>query len=600
MNNLNYGVIGNGKTAFLISDKGNIEWGCLPEFNSSSAFAKILDKNIGGEFGFKVDEAYEVTQKYWDNTNILVTYFTDGDDKFEVWDFMPMYKTESGDFYHPADVVRYVKYISGSPKMKVNYNPRLGYAKHDTHSFANRKYIKSYTQNGAYESIYLYTNLDYEQVLQQETITLSQDAFFLISYNEKIIKPDLHKANLELQRTEVYWLNWVEKGLKFKSYTKEIVRSSLVLRLLTYNKTGAILAAITTSLPETIGEVRNWDYRFCWIRDSAMILRVLLSMGYRNEAYRFLSFILDVVPNKDEKIQIMYGIRGEKQLTEQILEHLEGYEGSSPVRIGNDAYRQKQNDIYGVLIDVIYQNFKNFHISLDVGEDLWTITKGILRSVKEHWKLPDKSIWEIRTEDRHFTFSKVLCWVAADRGEKIATILKKDHHQQKWQKLKEEIKQDILKNAWDEELQVFTQSYGNKDLDASNLLMEYYGFIEATDERFISTVKCTYENLSHNGLMYRYRNRDDFGTPSSSFIICSFWMIQSLYKIGEIEKARNMFDNLLAHSNHVGLFSEDMDFESKRLLGNFPQGYSHLALIETAILFSDGMTDDFKVIQAMS
>jgi len=596
MDNLNYGVIGNGRTAALVSQFGSIEWACLPEYNAPSQFAKLLDKEKGGEFAI-IAEDYQIKQRYWDNTNILVTNFSKGENVFELWDFMPIYKNESGDYYYPADVIRYVKYISGKPQFKCKYNPQLNYAKNKTSTFVAPHYIKSFSINGAYESIYLYSDLNYDQICHGDLITLDRDAFFLISYNEKIIKPTVIKANLELQRTEVYWLNWVDKGFKFKSYNQQIIRSSLVLRLLTFNKTGAIIAAITTSLPETIGEERNWDYRFCWIRDAAMMVSVLIKMGYRDEAHRFLNFILDIVPGKDDRIQIMYGIRGEKKLTESTLDHLAGYENSKPVRIGNAAYHQKQHDIYGVLVDVIYQDLKNFHVALDDAENLWTITRGILRTVEINWKNTDQSIWEFRNEEKHFTFSKVLCWVAADRGKKIAKLLQKPDYVEQWTLLADCIKEDIYSNAWDEEQQAFTQAYENEYMDASNLLMEYYGFIEPTDPKFISTVRRTYDKLAHKGMMYRYKNQDDFGLPSSSFTICTFWMIRSLYKIGDQQKAREMFDNLIANTNHLGLLSEDMDFETKRLLGNFPQGYSHLAMIETAIMFSGGYKEDDNVLQ---
>lgn len=594
MGNLNYGVIGNGKTAALISDKGAIEWLCLPEFNSPSIFAKILDAGIGGEFSFKVAEGYKITQYYWQNTNILVTAFKKGDDAFEVWDFMPLYKLERGDFYNTSDLIRYIRKISGNPAFTVVYEPKMNYAESETRAFSNKEYIKSFSVTGEYESVYLYTDLDHHCILTREEITLDTDAYFLLSYNEKLFKPDLWQANLELQRTEVYWLNWIEKGKKFKKYSDVIIRSALTLRLLTFNKTGAILAAITTSIPETIGEVRNWDYRFCWIRDASMIVSVLNRIGYKNEAKRFLNFVLDNVPTKEAKIQIMYGIRGEKTLTETTLDHLDGYENSRPVRIGNEAYVQKQNDIYGVLMDVIFQEIRYFKVSLEHSEDLWTITRGIVRGVENLWQEPDKSIWEIRTENRHFTFSKTLCWVAVDRGIKIAEMLNKPNYVEVWSCLRDQIREDILANAWNEEQQAFTQYYGSDDMDAANLLMGYYGFIGFDDPRYIKTVKKIYEELQYEGLMYRYKNHDDFGKPSSSFTICTFWMIQSLYNIGEKKKAIGMFERLLSYSNHLGLFSEDIDFKTKRLLGNFPQGYSHLALIETAVLLSEGAVDTDK------
>jgi len=289
----------------------------------------------------------------------------------------------------------------------------------------------------------------------------------------------------------------------------------------------------------------------------------------------------------------MYGIDGQKKLTEEILDHLDGYMGSKPVRIGNAAYHQKQNDIYGILMDVLYQQYLNYNNSLFYREELWTIVKATMVIVKDNWQKADKGIWEFRTEERHFTFSKLLCWVAIDRGVKIAELLFINEKVNKWQSLRDEIAADIYLNAWNEEKQAYTQSYGSPHLDASTLLMESYGFIDAMDPRYVSTVLATEKELCKDGLMYRYINNDDFGLPSSSFTICSFWFINSLFKIGKKKEAKSLFDQILGYSNHLGLFSEDIDFETKRLLGNFPQAYSHLALIETAINFSE-LSDEFQ------
>ncbi|MCG6190368.1 glycoside hydrolase family 15 protein [Maribellus maritimus] len=588
MINLDYGIVGNGKSVALISKNGATEWLCLPLFDSASVFSSLLDKEKGGNFEIIVDKSYSTNQKYLPKTNILVTRFTNGTDTFEIIDFMPRYHYRNGGdhIYSPPDYIRYFKWKSGRPKFRIKYDPRLEYGEKPTKTQIRSEFIKSKTVKGPYDSLYLYTNLNKKKVVNSEEVTMKSDLFFLISYNQKLLPQTQARAYLKLQRTKVYWLNWSEETHRFSHYNDEILRSALVLKLLSYDKTGAVLAAATTSLPETIGEIRNWDYRFCWLRDASMVIKVMTKLGHWRSASRFLNFIIDVVSDKDEKIQIMYGINKEKNLKERILTHFSGYEGSAPVRIGNAAYKQKQHDIYGILMDVIYQQFSLFDVSLENSEELWTITRSIVRIVKNNWRKPDRGIWEIRNEQKHFTFSKLLCWVAVDRGIKVAKLTKREEYIKPWTRLKNTIHDDIFKKAWNEEKKAFTQTYGNKDLDASTLLMESFGFIEATDERYISTVRATQKELSKNGLMYRYRNEDDFGLPSSSFTICTFWMIQALFKIGEEEEAQKLFDQLLSYSNHLGLFSEDIDFETKRLLGNFPQAYSHLALIETAMLFS--------------
>ena len=588
MDNLDYGIIGNCKTAALISKTGSLDWCCMPYFNSSSVFAKILDDEIGGSFEIQVSDDYKIKQEYLWQTNILSTVFDNGTDTFQLIDFMPRYPREDGTYYSPPDVIRYIRLVKGSPKMKVLFNPKLNYAKGETFSENKGDYIKSFTKEGKYDSLFLYSSFDLDDILEQKEIVINESAYFLLGYHEKLIKQSLDRAYLKFQRTKTYWMNWSEKTTRFSKYNEEILRSALVLKALSFKKSGAVLAAATTSLPETIGEERNWDYRFCWIRDASMVIKVMAGLGHVKSAKEFLQFIIDIIPDKDEKIQIMYGINGEKELTEHILDHLKGYKGSAPVRVGNAAYIQKQNDIYGILMEVIYQQFHQFETSLENSEVLWTITRGIVSIVEENWQKPDKGIWELRTEDRHFVFSKLLCWVAVDRAIKIGKLLRMGVNDSKWKALRSKIYDDIYNNGWNENIQAYTQSYGSEDLDASTLLMESYGFIEAKDPRFISTVKATEKELCKDGLMYRYKNKDDFGLPTSSFTICTFWFIDSLFKIGEKEKAKEMFDQLLSYSNHLGLFSEDIDFETKRLLGNFPQAYSHLALIETASNFSKG------------
>ncbi|MCY1722728.1 glycoside hydrolase family 15 protein [Prolixibacteraceae bacterium Z1-6] len=599
MKNMNYAVIGNCKSAALISEKGSIDWYCVPDFNSASVFAKILDDEIGGSFEIITDNSYSIKQSYIRSTNIVSTTFTSGDNCFEVIDFMPRYKN-NGEYFNPSEIIRYFRYRSGNPVFSILYNPKMEYAKYNTEIVAEDEYIKSSTTEGEYDSIYLYTNIDKQAIIQQKPIHLKEDAYVLVAYDEKLLTQTLDRQYLKLQKTKVYWLDWANSLTSFKSYNKEIVRSALILKLLSYDKTGAVLAAATTSLPESAGEERNWDYRFCWIRDASMSIKIMSKLGHLNTVKRFMKFIIDIIPDKDEKIQIMYGINREKNLTEETLTHLKGYKNSAPVRIGNAAYVQKQNDIYGVLVDVIYQQFIQFEISLENSESLWTIVRSIVRIVENNWQKPDKGIWEIRTDEKHFTFSKVLCWVALDRAIKIADIIHKEKYLKEWQKLANTIKTDILENAWNDEKGAFTQFYGSKDMDAANLLMESYGFIDAKDPKYIQTVIETEKELCYNGLMYRYKNQDDFGLPTSSFTICTFWLINALDAVGQRKKAKLMFDQLLKYSNHVGLFSEDLDFETKELLGNFPQAYSHLALIDTAINLSKGkITEDEQILEAI-
>ena len=320
-----------------------------------SVFARLLDKERGGYFGIDPVGDYSVVQSYIPSTNILSTRFTSGHDAFEVLDYMPRHRTSDHQRHCPPDIVRYIRTISGAPQIRVQYEPRPGYAQHPAITESNEHYIKSFTGGRPYESIYLYTSMDPKLVAAGEPIALEAESFLLLSYNQKITEPTVRSVRLDFERTKVYWMSWVAESKPRKAYSEEIERSALVLKLLSYQKTGAVLAAATTSLPEAIGSERNWDYRFCWLRDASLTIRVFTEIGHYEVGRRFLQFILDIIPFKDEKIQILYGIGGEKNVHERTLRWLSGYENSYPARVGNAAFRQKQNDVFGFVVDMIYQ-----------------------------------------------------------------------------------------------------------------------------------------------------------------------------------------------------------------------------------------------------
>jgi GH15 family glucan-1,4-alpha-glucosidase len=564
----------------------------LPQFDSPSVFGKILDDKIGGQFKIECDPSFSINQEYFKNTCILVTKFQSKNHEFHLIDFMPRYQKGSSNYYAPPEITRILKLVKGRPSFRVLYDPRLEYALGETKNYVKEDFVVSVVDADHYDTLYLYTDLDKRELLSGAKMILTKDHFMTVSYNEKIELPNTEFIQYEFEMTKVYWLNWCKKTPSFKIYNHEVLRSAMTLKLLTFEKSGAVLAAATTSIPETIGETRNWDYRFCWIRDASMVIKVIAKLGHVKIVENFIRYIIDLIPDKNEKFQIMYGINGEKILTEKTLDHLAGYEGSKPVRVGNAAFFQKQNDIYGILMDVIHYQIEKFSDNKERHEELWTIVKSIVWVVNNNWKLADKGIWEFRNNDQHFTFSKLLCWVAVDRAIKISYLIQGGKSANKWVRLRDEIHRDIMANSWNEEKQSFMQSYGSDHLDASVLLMEYYGFIEAKNPKYVKTVKAIEKELMHEDLLFRYKNDDDFGTPSSSFTVCSFWFINSLYKIGEEKKSKELFDKLLGFSNHLGLFSEDIDFKTKRLLGNFPQAYSHLALIDNAMNFNSFSVGD--------
>lgn len=583
-NSLNYGVIGNCRTAALISERGNIEWLCFPDFDSPSVFAALLDRTKGGSFGFDVSEQYAIRQTYVPHTNILQTRFTSDEGIFEVLDYMPCYHSFEKEHYLPAELYRYIRFVKGSPRFRIHYAPAPNYAQGEVHIRTTAEFIESYSSADNKDRQYLYSSLPLQAIADGEEIRLGKDEFLLLSYNEKVIPIDIEREKIEYCRTLVYWLNWTNRTKQYTCYNGVIERSMLVLKLLSYYN-GAMLAAVTSSLPEAVGEVRNWDYRFCWLRDASMSIETMFRVGHTGAARRFMKFIQSTFMSRHD-YQIMYGIRGERKLTEVIMEHLDGYKGSKPVRIGNDAYHQKQNDSFGYLMDLVWQYYRLMPGTLDEIEDMWEMVKSILATVTEEWRNPDKGIWEIRGEEQHFVSSKVMCWVALDRGVRIAEKLKKEEFAVRWREESEAIRRDVMEQGWKSEIQSFSQAYGNLALDSSLLLMEPYGFIAANDPHYRKTVEAVRKALFRKGLMYRYNSEDDFGVPSSAFTMCTFWLIRALFVTGQYNEAKTLFNQILQYGNHLGLFSEHLDFDTKEQLGNFPQAYSHLAIVNTALLFA--------------
>ena len=584
-NNLNYGVIGNCRTAALISERGSIEWLCFPDFDSPSVFAALLDRTKGGSFGFDVPDGYAVRQSYVPHTNILSTRFASDEGEFEVLDYMPCYRSFEKEHYLPAELYRYIRFVKGRPRFRIRYDPAPNYAQGEVRIRRTAGFIESYSSADNKDRQYLYSSIPLQAVAGREEIRLEKDEFLLLSYNEKVIPIDIEREKIEYCRTLVYWLNWTNRTRQSTCYNEVVERSMLVLKLLSYYN-GAMLAALTTSLPETVGGVRNWDYRFCWLRDASMSIETMFRVGHTGAARRFMKFIQSSFMSRHD-YQIMYGIRGERKLTEVILEHLDGYKGSKPVRIGNDAYHQKQNDSFGYLMDLVWQYYRLMPGTLDEIEDMWEMVKSILATVAEEWRNPDKGIWEIRGEEQHFVSSKVMCWVALDRGARIAAKLGKEEFAARWREEAEAIRRDVMEHGWKSEIQSFSQAYGNLALDSSLLLMEPYGFIAANDPHYRKTVEAVRKALFRKGLMYRYNSEDDFGVPSSAFTMCTFWLIRALFVTGQRNEAKTLFSQVLRYGNHLGLFSEHLDFDTKEQLGNFPQAYSHLAIVNTALLFAE-------------
>ena len=585
MKNYDYAIIGNCTSSALISSDCSIDWLCLPFFDSPSVFAKILDQDKGGYFKVSAANITKVEQYYVVHTPILRTVFTTKDGVFELRDYMPRFITSRKEYYCPPEIHRDILLISGNPKIIVELKPKPNYAISDSEFILESNHLKITSKKGEYVSFYFYSNLDYNKIMRSEPIELKGTSFLLFSYHEKLQDIDTDKVYIEYEKTKTYWLDWVYRTKVPSKYKDLLIRSAITLKLLTYQRSGAVIAAPTTSLPEIIGKDRNWDYRYCWIRDASMIVDLYARIGHMHSAQRYMDFVLNRRLLKHENISVMYGINGERLLTEKTLNHLAGYEGSKPVRIGNDAYRQVQNDIYGQLIEAIYTYLiTNRRARITIDEEIWTIVGDLANNVIKKWKEPDNGIWERRGEPRHYVHSKVMGWVAMDRAAKIASFIGKPNNAERWLKIASEIKRDILENGWDEGQKSFVMHYGSHKLDASNLLMLHYGFLDKSDPRVVSTVKKTYEKLTRSGFTFRYILEDEFGKPKNAFIVCTFWMINALYLIGEEKRSREMLKNVLLCLNKFNLLSEDVEINSYRLTGNFPQGYSHLALIQTILL----------------
>ncbi len=570
---MRYGIIGNCKTAALVHETGAIDWLCFPKFDSPSVFARLLDP-AAGSLKIKPAHPCHIHQSYIPQTALLRTQFDDGQNAFEVIDFMPRYR--KGLVYKkPVEIHRVIRPLKGSPVLSLSYKPRLNYARDNTNLKIRDDMIVA--SNGA-ETLYLYSSFSLADILSKKSMVLDQEHFVLLAYHEKFETPTLVYSNEMMERTKEYWEGWSNRCRLPSLFADEVLRSAITLKLLTYEDTGAVVAAVTTSLPEILGEKRNWDYRYCWLRDSSMILESLKSLGHFEEAKGFIQFLIRIFESKQSQVQILYNVDGNSNLDEKILPHLRGYKNSSPVRIGNDACHTRQNDIFGEVLNTIYLYYCHYE-SEKMPEEVWSLTKFLVNTVISDWQTPDAGIWELRHRRKHFTYSKVLSWVALDRGAKIAARLGKKSLETNWSKIAEIIHKDVCKKGWSKSKKSFTQSYGSAALDASLLQMEHCGFIKKSDPRWRQTVMGCERQLVHNGFAYRYTNADDFGKPKTAFILASLWMAQAFYSLGEHEKGLKLFENILSHSNHLGLLSEDIDVESGELLGNFPQAYSHLAII---------------------
>ena len=593
----NYGIIGDLHTAALVGMDGSIDWLCFPRFDSPGVFAAILDDQKGGRFRIAptIDEVTH-RQFYWPDTNVLVTRFLSTDGVGEITDYMPV--DEPGPWHGEHQLIRHVRVARGTMKFRLECHPAFNFAR-DQHELA------MCPDGVTFESPSLSLGLATTIALKQEgnravaEFTLNEDesAIFLlqeIAEGSGCGKPLREaEANALFENTVRYWRRWIARCNYTGRWREMVRRSALVLKLLTYEPTGAIVAAPTCSLPETLGGRRNWDYRYTWLRDAAFTLYGFLRIGFTQEAAAFMHWIEARTHEleADSPLRIMYGIDGRHQLPEETLDHLEGYRGSRPVRVGNDASNQLQLDIYGELMDSVYLYNK---YGSPISYDLWHQLRRLLDWVCEHWRQKDEGIWEVRGGKQHFVYSKVMCWVALDRGLRLADKRSFPADRTRWLQTRDAIYEEILSQGWSRKREAFAQYYGSEALDAANLIMPLVFFMSPTDPRMLKTLDAINRpprkgGLVSNSLVYRYNvshGVDGLEGDEGTFNMCTFWLVEALTRAGRfdrrrLEEARLMFEKMLGYANHLGLYAEETGVRGEAL-GNFPQAFTHLALISAA------------------
>jgi GH15 family glucan-1,4-alpha-glucosidase len=595
-----YAIIGDLHSAALVNVNGSIDWLCVPRFDSPSVFASILDDKKGGFFQIcpADDGGASGKQFYWPETNVLVTRFLQPGAAVELVDFMPVGGHSSFATGH-RQVVRKITAMRGRQDLRMICKPAFNYAR-DRHQVAlveaGAEFHSANAHLGLATSVPL--RVEGDAVIAEFSLAAGEAASFVLRElgSDETSGLQLSEAEAEaaFRETVDYWRRWLAQSTYRGRWREMVHRSALALKLLTYEPTGAIVAAPTCSLPEGIGGERNWDYRYTWIRDSAFTVFALLRLGFTETAANFATFLHGICarPNPDGSLQIMYGIDGRHDLTEEILDHLDGYMGSRPVRIGNGAYNQLQLDIYGELMDALY--LFNKHVR-PLGQDAWLVVSRVVDWVCDNWQRKDEGIWEVRSGPQDFLYSKLMCWVAIDRALRIARKRSFPADQVRWAGVRDTIYRQIMDQGWSEKLGGFVQHYGSDTLDAANLMMILTFFLSPADRRTTSFLNAVLRppdrgGLVSNSLVYRYnvgQTMDGLRGTEGTFNICTFWLVDALTHAGRydrrlLDEARLIFERMLGFANHVGLYAEETG-PSGEGLGNFPQAFTHLALISAAL-----------------
>jgi GH15 family glucan-1,4-alpha-glucosidase len=578
-----YGIVGNLKTVALVSLYGSVDYMCFPRFDSPSVFCRLLDADKGGCFSITPQMAGAVTkQLYMPDTNILVTRFFADEGIAEIIDYMPINEDNT--------LVRRVSTIRGKVGYRLRCAPRFNYASAH-HSIQQKENNFLFVAEGDIQSLRLQSEVALTvkegDVVGEFFLAEDEVASFVLGTDDEAPKNEEIKkfVSRTYRSTLDFWQNWIAQSTYNGHWGDMVRRSALTLKLLISQQYGSMVAAPTFSLPEAIGGGRNWDYRFTWIRDAAFAMHAFLQLGFFEEAQNFLSWVQEQSTSKE--LQLMFAIDGNTELTETCLDYLEGYKDSKPVRIGNAAHRQTQMDIYGELLETVYIFVKH---GGDVTYEYWKIIQQYIAVVISNWQKPDHSIWEVRGQKREFLFSRMMNWTAMDRAIKIGDHFSYPYDFVQWRKVRNEIYEDLHENFWSEEKGSFVQSKGSQNLDASALLMPIFNIISPHSEKCIRMVEAIDKELRSDILVYRYREEseevDGLKEEEGTFTMCSFWFVESLALCGQIERAKENFEKMLGYANHLGLYAEQLGRKGEHL-GNFPQAFTHLALISAAIEISE-------------
>ncbi|HKT21055.1 MAG TPA: glycoside hydrolase family 15 protein [Nitrososphaerales archaeon] len=591
-----YGVIGNTRTVALVGYDGSIDWCCMPKLSSPSIFAALLDHRKGGSWAIQPAGRASSTQSYLEETNILRTEFRDDAARVVLTDFMPCSGT-TGAWSTPPEIHRMVQCLAGSMEMRFKFKPVLNYGLtvprlsrvENGLSIKNRKQEMVLSSDFRLEVAGSGVDMRFE-------ISHGEKKVFVLSYGESVPRRIAeYRSERQRARTEVFWMDWAAQIRYRGRWRSAVVRSALALKLLVYAPTGAIVAAPTTSLPEAIGGNRNWDYRYSWIRDSASSLWAFHKIGCKSETEAYLHWLIDNNPSLDLDLRLMYDIEGDPHVKEKSLDHLDGYMGSKPVRIGNEASEQVQYDAYGYMLDSLY--FSSSHGSAIDDEMYFRFVKPLANFLTEHWEEPGNGIWEIRNKHEHYVYTKAWCYAGLDRAVKIAEAAGHPDDIPRWKATMKQIKEEVLRRGWNGKKQSFVIHYGSSNLDAASLMLPLIGFLPVDSAKMKSTVEAIAKELSDGPLVYRYKADDGLKGTEGAFLLCGFWLVACLARLGQVERASENFQGLLGHANHLGLFSEEVDPKTGMALGNFPQAFSHVGLILAASELDEALDQRTRTVE---